>query len=428
MRFYADLHIHSRFSRACSKKLTLSEIYRWCQYKGIKLIGTADFTHPEWRKEIQDQLEEAEEGLFRLKKPYADEIDRTLPASCKSEVRFMLSVEISLIYKRDDKVRKIHHVILMPDISSVDLLVSELEKIGNLKSDGRPILGLDSRDLLDIVMSVNEKALFIPGHIWTPWFSLFGDKSGFDSLEECFGDKKKYIYAIETGLSSDPKMNWMISELDDLAIVSNSDAHSADKIAREATIFNCELNYGEIRNAIIHNDERLEGTIEFFPEEGKYHYDGHRACDIQLDPKETEKLDAICPKCKKRLTVGVLNRVCKLASKNSDRKNKNAKQYFSVIPFKEVLSEILGKGVQTKTVAEEFSKVVSKFGNELSIALDVPIRELATHSSLLAEAIKRMREGNIHILPGYDGVFGEITIFDDKEKETLDKQDQITLV
>lgn len=427
MRFYADLHIHSRFSRACSKRLTLPEIYRWCQLKGITVIGTADFTHPVWIEEIKEQLEEAEEGLYKLKDVYAQKIDEEVPASCKGKVRFLLSTEISLIYKKGDKVRKVHNVVLAPNIETVEKLNKKLTNIGNLKADGRPILGLDSHDLLEIVLEASDECMLIPSHIWTPWFSMFGDKSGFESIEECFGDLSSHIHAIETGLSSDPEMNWRVTNLDKVTITSNSDAHSPEKIAREANIFNCDLNYGDIVDSIVQNDERFEGTIEFYPQEGKYHHDGHRVCGINWSPRESLKNGEVCPRCNKRLTVGVLNRVFKLAERKMGEKPKKTKLYFYVIPLKEILSEVLGKGVNTKTVEGEYFKVLCKFGNELSIALDVPIQKLNTHSPIIAEAISRVRGNRMQITPGYDGVFGEISIFKKGEKEKFEGQGQMGL-
>lgn len=427
MKFYADLHIHSRFSRACSKKLTLPEIYKWCQFKGITVIGTSDFTHPAWLEEIKDQLEEAEEGLYMLKGEYSKKMDEEIPSSCKGKVRFMLSTEISLIYKRGEKVRKVHNVVLAPDIGTVERLNRKLANIGNLKADGRPILGLDSRDLLEIVLEVNSQCLLIPSHIWTPWFSMFGDKSGFDSIKECFGDLSSHIHAIETGLSSDPLMNWTVKDLDKVTITSNSDAHSLEKIAREANVLNCDLNYKGIINSIVQNDKRFEGTVEFYPEEGKYHYDGHRLCNVSWSPDITTKNKETCPKCKKRLTVGVLNRVYKLAGRKMGEKPKKSKTYYYVIPLKEVLSEVFKKGVGTKLVEDKYFKLISKFGNELSINLDVPIRSLSTYSTLIAEAISRIRSNKVQIEPGYDGVFGKISIFKEGEREKFENQSQIGL-
>ncbi|MBN2016411.1 DNA helicase UvrD [Candidatus Dojkabacteria bacterium] len=427
MRFYADLHIHSRFSRACSKQLTLSEIYKWCRLKGVSVIATGDYTHPEWLAEIKEQLSENNNGLYELDKNLAKEIDSLIPESCKGPVRFLLSTEISLIYKKKDRVRKVHNVILAPRIEVVEKLNKKLAKIGNLQADGRPILGLDARDLLEIVLETSEECILIPAHIWTPWFSIFGDKSGFDSIKECFEDLSDHIYAIETGLSSDPAMNWMIKELDNITIISNSDAHSPEKIAREANIFDCKLSFTEIIDAIKKNDKRFKGTLEFYPEEGKYHYDGHRSCNVRQDPKETIKTQAICPKCKKRLTVGVLNRVFQLAQRKRGEKSPNAKHYFNIIPLKEILSEIMGKGPATKTVNDEYFKILARFGSELGVLQEIPATKLSKHSDILAQAISRMRAGSIDIQPGYDGLYGEISIFDTLEREQLENRKQLGL-
>jgi DNA helicase-2/ATP-dependent DNA helicase PcrA len=424
MKFFADLHIHSRFSRACSKRITLPELYRWSRIKGITVLGTGDFTHQAWMNEIQECLEEGEEGLFKLKKAFSDKLDREIPPLCMSTVRFILSVEISLIYKRDDKVRKVHQVILVPSIKSAIKLNKKLGSIGNLKADGRPILGLDSRDLLDIVLETDPQALLIPAHIWTPWFSIFGDKSGFNSLEECFGDLTQYIYAIETGMSSDPPMNWMIKDLDKVTIISNSDAHSPEKIAREANIFNCGLSYSEMINAIKKNDNRFEGTIEFFPEEGKYHYDGHRLCNVSSSPSESIKNDELCPRCSKRLTIGVLNRVYKLAKRPKGEKSPHAKPYFSIVPLKEILSEIYKKGVATKTVNNEYFKLISQLGSELNILLTIPLSEI--QNQILSQALARMRDGAVTKVAGYDGVYGKISVIRDN-KDKL-KSDQLGLM
>ncbi len=428
MKFYADLHIHSRFAIACSKRITLPKIYKWAQLKGITVISTADFTHPVWNKEIKKYLKENNTGLLELKKEYSKKVDKKIPKSCRSNVRFILSTEISLIYKRNNRVRKVHILILAPDLKTVDTINAKLANIGNIESDGRPILGFDSKDLLDMVLNINEECMVIPAHIWTPWFSMFGDKSGFDSVKECFEDLSKYIYAFETGLSSDPEMNWMVKDLDKLTIISNSDAHSLEKIAREANIFNCDLSYSDITKTIKENNENLLGTIEFFPQEGMYHHDGHRKCNINWSPNRSIKTNEICPVCKKRLTIGVLNRVYKMATREFGQKSPNAKSFHYVIPLKEVLSKILEKGVKTKTVEKEYYKVINKFGNELSIALDTPIELLNSHSSLLATAIQRIRNKEVQIIPGYDGVYGEISIFSKSEKDKLKNQKQMKFI
>ena len=415
MEFYSDLHIHSRFSRACSKRLTIPEIYRWSLLKGIELIGTSDFTHPKWFEEIKEHLVEDDTGLLKLKKKFQTKLDREIPVTCIEDVRFILSTEISLIYKKNDKVRKVHILILAPNLSTVEKINSKLSTIGNIKSDGRPILGYDSKDLLEIILEINNECLVIPAHIWTPWFSIFGDKSGFNSIEECFEDLSDNIYAVETGLSSDPSMNWLVGNLDDRTIISNSDAHSPENIGREGNIFDCKLTYENISDAIKTHDKRFKGTIEFYPEEGRYHYDGHRKCNINWHPSKSEKNKNICPVCSKKLTIGVLNRVYKLSTRIFGRKSTNAKPFYNVIPLRQILSEILGKGVNTKTVTNEYFKLINKFGNELFISLDISLDKLAEYSSILSKAIEKVRHNKVKITPGYDGVYGKINIFSPQE-------------
>jgi len=415
MEFYSDLHIHSRFSRACSKRLTIPEIYRWSLLKGIELIGTSDFTHPKWFEEIKEHLVEDDTGLLKLKKKFQTKLDREIPVTCIEDVRFILSTEISLIYKKNDKVRKVHILILAPNLSTVEKINSKLSTIGNIKSDGRPILGYDSKDLLEIILEINNECLVIPAHIWTPWFSIFGDKSGFNSIEECFEDLSDNIYAVETGLSSDPSMNWLVGNLDDRTIISNSDAHSPENIGREGNIFDCKLTYENISDAIKTHDKRFKGTIEFYPEEGRYHYDGHRKCNINWHPSKSEKNKNICPVCSKKLTIGVLNRVYKLSTRIFGGKSTNAKPFYNVIPLRQILSEILGKGVNTKTVTNEYFKLINKFGNELFISLDISLDKLAEYSSILSKAIEKVRHNKVKITPGYDGVYGKINIFSPQE-------------
>ena len=310
MELIVDLHIHSRYSRATSKDSNLEGLYRWGKIKGINIIGTGDFTHPAWFAEIQEKLEPAEPGLFKLRQDLAIAIDKTLPASIrKNLIRFALTVEISNIYSKNEKVRKLHNLVIMPSVKAVSQFNSALERIGNLKADGRPILGLDSKQLLTLTLDTDPSALFVPAHIWTPWFSMFGSKSGFNSIDEAFEELAPEIKAIETGLSSDPFMNWRIAELQKVTIISNSDAHSPQKLGREATILQSQVDYHDIINGIKTNDRRIVGTIEFFPQEGKYHYDGHRACNIRFSPKQTKNHQGLCPVCHQSLTVGVDNLV-----------------------------------------------------------------------------------------------------------------------
>lgn len=411
MRMIADLHIHSCFSRATSKSLNLENIYKWAQLKGVHLVGTGDFTHPIWFSQIQDKLEPTDDGLFRLKSAYCRDMDAQIPVSCQDEVRFILSAEISSIYKQGNKVRKVHNLIFVPTITDAANIRKILEGIGNLKADGRPILGLSSRNLLEIILSVNPRAFLIPAHIWTPWFSVLGSKSGFDSIEECFEDLSDHIFALETGLSSDPQMNWRVSSLDKFSLVSNSDAHSPEKIGREATIFDIQPSYNAILHSLQTHDNIL-GTIEFFPEEGKYHMDGHRKCQTMLDPRETIKNHGLCPVCNKPVTIGTLNRVENLSDRQPDEIPQGAKPYSSIIPLIEILSEIHACGVKSKKVQKIYHDTLAVIGPELQILMNTPLEEIShNHSTLLAEAISLMRQGSVHIEAGYDGEFGRVKVF-----------------
>jgi len=416
MRFIADLHIHSHFSRATSKSLVPEDLFVWAQKKGITVIGTGDFTHAGWLGELQEKLEPAENGLYQLKPSLQKNLSAGVPGSCSSPVRFVLTGEISCIYKRAGRTRKVHNLILMPDFESVKELNERLSRIGNLKSDGRPILGLDSRDLLEIVVETSDRSFFIPAHIWTPWFSLFGSSSGFDAIEECFGDLTGHIHALETGLSSDPDMNRRLSALDPYLLVSNSDAHSPEKLGREANLFNTSLDYGSLVRAMT---EKIgfEGTIEFFPEEGKYHYDGHRKCGLSLHPSETRRRNGLCPKCGKPVTVGVLHRVYELADREAPRL---PKPFYSIIPLPEILSEILGCGPSAKKVASVYEELLARLGPELHILMDVPSKAIErAGGKLLAEAIDRMRESRVIREEGYDGEYGVIRLFEDSERAAL---------
>ncbi|MFH1859867.1 MAG: endonuclease Q family protein [bacterium] len=410
MRIIADLHLHSYLSRATSKSLVLANIYKWAQLKGVQIAATGDFTHPLWFSQIKDNLEPAEDGLFRLKSEYCQSIDTQIPTSCCGEVRFILSSEISSIYKQAGKVRKVHNLIFAPEIDDVINIRKILDGIGNLNADGRPILGLSSRNLLEIVLSVNPRAFLIPAHIWTPWFSVLGSKSGFDSIEECFEDLSSHVFALETGLSSDPQMNWRFSMLDRFSLVSNSDAHSPGKIGREATIFDTELSYNAIFNALKTKDA-LEGTIEFFPEEGKYHMDGHRKCQMMLTPNATRENHGLCSVCNKPVTIGVMNRVESLADRQSGIMPQGAKPYHSLIPLIEILSEIHDCGVNSKRVQKAYHDTLVALGPELKILMDVSIEDLNKYSSVLSEAISRMRCGSVQLDAGYDGEFGTARVF-----------------
>ena len=422
MTFIADLHIHSHFSRATSQDLIPEDLSLWAQKKGITLIGTGDFTHPGWVSELREKLVEAENGLYRLK-PYLEvSVQGRVQANCQAPTRFILSGEISCIYKRGGKTRKVHNLVLLPDFDAVQKLHKHLGRIGNITSDGRPILGLDSRNLLEIVLEVSARSFFIPAHIWTPWFSLFGSKSGFDSVEECFGDLSPHIYALETGLSSDPLMNRRLSCLDAYVLVSNSDAHSSPKLGREANIFDVPLDYDLLMKAM-REKEGFQGTIEFFPEEGKYHLDGHRKCEICLHPSETRKHGGICPVCKKPLTVGVLNRVHELSDRDEP---KLSKTFCSLIPLGEILGEILDCGPTAKKVLSFYEDLLSALGPELHILMNAPLHEIERAGGpLLREAIGRMRGNRVIRQEGYDGEYGVIRLFEAAEKKSLCGQEAL---
>jgi uncharacterized protein (TIGR00375 family) len=421
MRFIADFHIHSKFSRATAKDLDLENLHVAAQKKGITVIGTGDFTHPAWFSDIKQKLVAAEEGLFKLRDGLRHRCDRQVSRSCRSTVRFIFVTEISNIYKKNGKTRKIHNLIFLPDMESVENFNKSLEKIGNIQSDGRPILGLDAKNLLEIVLETSPDGYLIPAHIWTPWFSILGSKSGFDALEECFEDLTPHIFAVETGLSSDPAMNWRISGLDGLTLISNSDAHSPAKLGREANLLNTELSYAAIKSAINTGDpERFLGTFEFYPEEGKYHLDGHRKCNVRLRPQGTIENGGICPVCAKPLTLGVLYRVEALADRPAGVKPAKFHPFYNIIPLDEVLSEVLMVGPGSKKVREKLTELIEKFGSEFKILHVLEPRQLENSGvPLLAEAIRRMRRGKIELSPGYDGKFGKIKIFSPTERESL---------
>ena len=405
MKFIGDFHIHSKYSRATSPLMDLNNLDMWAAIKGIKVLGTGDFTHPRWIESIKKELSPVERGLFKI-------------VGKDSPTRFILTSEISCIYSKGGKVRKVHVIIFAPSISAVEKINYELKKIGNLHSDGRPILGLDAKELAKIVLAADEDCLIVPAHIWTPWFSVFGSKSGFDSLDECFEEFTKHIYAVETGLSSDPAMNWRLSKLDKVNLISNSDAHSLPKIGREANVFNTELSYSGIASALKgrHKDKFLY-TIEFFPEEGKYHYDGHRTCNLSLSPTQSKKYNNICPKCKKPLVIGVLNRVEELADRAEGFIPKGAVPFKSLIPLNEVIAESIGASVLSKEVAKHYNNLIKNLGNEFRILLESTKEEIAAVSlPEIAKGVINMRENKVSIEPGYDGVYGKIKIFTDKEQ------------
>lgn len=417
--FIADMHIHSKFSRATSKNLTPRNLAAWAAVKGIDVLATGDFTHPGWMDVITDQLAVGDNGLLRLRDDRT--LEQELPwysgALDASRVRFLLCTEISSIYKKGGRVRKIHNLVFMPSLDAAAAFNTRLAQVGNLASDGRPILGLDARDLLEMVLETDPLAYLVPAHIWTPWFSLFGSKSGFDRIEDCFGDLSAHVFALETGLSSDPEMNWMLSALDRFSLISNSDAHSGEKLGREANLFSGEMSFAGIRDALrrVQGPTRFEGTLEFYPEEGKYHLDGHRKCGVALEPGETSRHRGLCPVCGKPLTIGVLNRVFALSDRPTPERPPGHPGFVSLVPLSEVLSEILGVGPGTKKVLGMYNQLVRDFGSELDILRRVPEEDLRRTSKMLAEAVRRMRAGAVHRHSGYDGEYGRISMFAPQE-------------
>ena len=421
MKFIADLHVHSKYSRATAKNLDLENLYISGQLKGITVLGTGDVTHPAWFKEIKEKLMPAEAGLFKLKEEIARACRDHIPEKCRGTVRFILSSEISSIYKKRGKTRKNHNLLFFQDMASVERFNRALDKIGNIKSDGRPILGLDARDLLEISLETSPGGFFVPAHIWTPWFSMLGSKSGFDSIQECFADLTPHIFAVETGLSSDPEMNWRVKCLDGLTLISNSDAHSPMKIGREANIFNTDLTYSHIKQAIKTGDSKLFcGTYEFFPEEGKYHIDGHRKCEHCSWPAETIQKKGICPVCRKTMTLGVSYRVEQLADRPSGARPERYHPFHHLIPLTEILAELLRVGPNSKKVDRVYRVLLMTKGSELKILHELSIESLNhTEVPLLGEAIRRVRKKEVQIFPGYDGAFGTIQLFTLREKEKM---------
>lgn len=426
-QFRADLHIHSRFSRATSGRLNARHLAAWARVKGLDVLGTGDFTHPKWRAELAEQLvlDEAS-GLYRLRDPRG--LDAELPEYAGKPLAgrtlFMLQAEISSIYKRGGKVRKVHNLVYVPDMDAADRLSRRLAEVGNIESDGRPILGLDSRNLLEMVLETHPQAFLVPAHIWTPWFALFGSKSGFDSVAECFGDLSSEIFAMETGLSSDPEMNWLWSELDRFALISNSDAHSGENLGREANLFSGEIGYESILRSLKGQGigGRFLGTLEFFPEEGKYHLDGHRKCGVVMEPRETRARGGLCPVCGKPVTVGVLHRVVELADRETPIQSPGQQGYLSLIPLPEILGELLGVGAKSRKVAEQHARCVARFGSELNILQDVPEAELSRFWEPLGEGIARMRRREVLRQSGYDGEYGVVRVFTDKERASIQRR------
>lgn len=423
--FRADLHIHSRHSRATSKALTPANLAAWARIKGIDVLGTGDFTHPGWMAEITDALVEDDSGLLHVKSEAG--LSREVPAMGgvlpPGRTRFMLQAEIASIYKHDGATRKIHTLVYVPTLEAARKLTAKLDAVGNLTADGRPILGLPARDLLEMVLETDPRAFMVPAHIWTPWFSLFGSKSGYNHIDECFGDLAGEIFALETGLSSDPDMNRMISALDRFRLISNSDAHSGEKLGREMNIFSGELSYDTIYRALRGEGlQKLTGTIEFFPEEGKYHLDGHRKCGVLMEPSETMARGNVCPVCGKPLTVGVLHRVLELADRSAPENPSHQPPFNMLVPFKELIAETLSCGVNTKKVATAYAKAISRFGTETTIltsddaGVTDGLNELVPN---LGEAVRRARLGHVRREAGFDGQFGVISVFNEAERAEL---------
>jgi uncharacterized protein (TIGR00375 family) len=411
MRFIADFHLHSKFSRATSRDMEVETLARWAKKKGITLLGTGDFTHPTYYAELRSKLEPLGNGLFKLRKG-------------DQGVQYVLTTEVCNIYTQDGKVRRIHSLIFAPRFEVVEAIRSKLGNLGKLSSDGRPIFSFTAKELAKMILDISMDCLIIPAHAWTPWFSIFGANSGFDSIEECFGEMSPYIYAIETGLSSDPEMNWRLSALDAITLISNSDAHSPNRLGREANAFDCELDYQEIVAALRKKDrKKFLFTIEFFPEEGKYHYDGHRQCGVIFSPSQTKANSYLCPTCHKKLTVGVMHRIEELADRPEGFIPRNAIPSIHLIPLEEIIAEALGVRVGTKAVEAEYERLVEKGGSEFKILLDATPDELASFvPSKILEAIVRMRQGKVSIIPGHDGVYGKITLFPEKKKEPEPKE------
>ncbi|HEX9911903.1 MAG TPA: endonuclease Q family protein [candidate division Zixibacteria bacterium] len=410
MRFIADFHVHSKYSRATSQEMEVESLSKWAEIKGISLLGSGDFTHPTYLFELKEKLGPLGNGLFQLKNK-------------KCPVRFILTAELNNIFHQNGRLRKIHTLVFAPSFEIVEKINKKLENLGKLSSDGRPIFTFPAKDLLKIILGVSQECLIIPAHAWTPWFSIFGANSGFDSIEECYGEYSKYIYSIETGLSSDPQMNWRLSKLDKITLISNSDAHSPSKLGREANLFDCELDYKEIVAVIKSKDKnRFLSTLEFFPEEGKYHFDGHRNCGVLFSPAETKKNKYLCPVCHKRITVGVMHRVEDLADRPKGFIPPNSIPFKNLIPLQEIIAEALGQAPDTKGVEEEYKKMIQNYGNEFKILLDLSIEDLSIKTSpRILEGIKRVREGKINIIPGHDGVYGKIKIFEEREKVEVKK-------
>ncbi len=416
--FIADLHIHSRYARATSPASVPETLDLYARRKGLAVVGTGDFTHPAWRRELWDKLVPAEEGLYRLREENSHPEASDAPGL---PVRFLVSGEISTIYKKRGRVHKVHHLILLPGLAQADALADRLSRVGNLSADGRPILGLDSRALLEMTLEACPDALLIPAHIWTPHFSLLGALSGFDAVEPCYEDLTPHIHALETGLSADPAMIWRVSSLDPYALISNSDAHSPQNLAREATLFEGKPSYPAIAHALRSPGRPgLLGTLEFFSEEGKYHYDGHRSCLASLSPKESAACGAVCPACGAPLTPGVLGRTLALADRPECVKPIHARDFQCLVPLPEVIAACAGLGKTSKGGQSLYARLVRSIGPELVILREAPLPDLERIAGpALAEGIRRLREGRVRVTPGYDGVYGKVELLSPAERKAL---------
>ncbi|MDR1049613.1 MAG: endonuclease Q family protein [Deltaproteobacteria bacterium] len=403
-RFFADLHVHSRFSRATSKSLEPAVMARWAALKGIGLLGTGDMVHPGWLDVLEESLAEGPDGLCHL-------------AGNPGGTAFLPTGEISLIYKQDGRTRKVHLLLAAPNLRTARKLSEKLDRMGNIRSDGRPILGLSARTLTEVALSVDPEIQIVPAHVWTPWFSIFGSKSGFDSVEECFGDLSGRVTALETGLSSDPEMNRLVSKLDRYALVSFSDAHSPEKLGREATVMGGDVSWASVKSALL-GGKSLAGTVEFFPEEGKYHLDGHVKCGPALTPARTKECRGICPVCGKPLTVGVLSRVLDLADR--EEAPGGGPPDWHLVPLMEVLSQVLGRGVQTMAVREAYLALVGEFGSEFKLLMETPAEDVGSFGGpLLARAVANMRAGRVAASGGYDGQAGTVGVLSPADRKEI---------
>ncbi len=414
MKFIADLHLHSKYSRATSQEMEVKTLALWGKRKGVKLLGTGDFTHPAYLRDLISKLNPLGNGLFSLK----DEPEGT---------HFLLTAEVSNMYSQGGRSRRVHTLIFAPSFQVVARINARLEKYGKIASDGRPIFGFSAKDLLKMVLDISPECMIVPAHAWTPWFSILGARSGFDSILECYQEDAKHIRAIETGLSSDPEMNWRLSVLDEIALISNSDAHSPGKIGREANIFDCELSYRAVTQAIRKKDPRkFLSTIEFFPQEGKYHHAGHRNCGVLLSCREARECNGLCPVCGKRLTPGVMNRVEELADRPEGAVPKKAIPYLHAVPLDEIIADAFGVGASASSVKKEYLRLVEKGESEFNILLELSAEDLGSFTPpAILEGIMRVREGRLKITPGHDGVFGKIEIFSLAEREKITGREDV---